>query len=162
MPNEGKKPPWVYVDEKPTTDNAYFENITRCIFQAGLSWKLIATKWPNFKKAFDDFNIIKISAYGSDKIKSLSENPDIIRNKQKINATIQNARAFLRIVEEYCSFKEWLDSLDKSNNYRMVVKSLSSRFKRVGTSTAHIFLWSVGEPIAYDPSVHTRKPSKIV
>ena len=161
MPSEGKKPPWVYVNEKPTTDKAYFENLTRCIFQAGLSWKLMASKWSNFKIAFDDF-IVKVSAYGLDKIKRLSENPDIIRNKQKINATIQNAREFLRIAEEYGSFKEWLDSLDKSNNYRMVVKNLSSRLKRIGPSTAHIFLWSVGEPIAYDSRVFTRKPTTIV
>jgi len=155
MPEGMKLPDWVYKDTKPTTDKEYFENLTRCIFQAGLSWQLVSRKWPRARNG-------KIAAYGADDIKRLSEDAAIIRNKQKIVATIENAREFERIAQEHGSFKEWLDSLDKSNNYDRVVKSLKSRLKRVGPSTAHIFLWSVGEPIKHDPSVHTREPTKIV
>ena len=160
---EGMKPPdWVYKDAKPTTDREYFENLTRCIFQAGLSWQLVSRKWPGFQTAFDDFDTSKVAAYGADDIKRLSEDTAIIRNKQKIVATIENAREFERIARENGSFKEWLDTQDKSNNYDRVVKSLRSNLKRVGPSTAHIFLWSVGELIKHDPSVHTREPTKIV
>ena len=162
MPEGMKLPDWVYKDTKPATDREYFENLSRCIFQAGLSWQLVSRKWPGFRAAFDGFDIVKVAAFGSEDIKRLSKDSTIIRNKQKIVATIENARAFERIAQEHGSFKEWLDSQDKSNNYDRVVKSLRSNLKRVGPSTAHIFLWSVGEPIRHDPTVHTREPTKIV
>jgi len=76
-------------------------------------------------------------------------------------ATLHNAEEFKRIAEEFGSFQKWLDGLDKGNNYDYVVKRLKSRFKRVGPSTAHIFLWSVGEPIKWDESIHSRRPSQL-
>ncbi len=103
-----------------------------------------------------------MAAYGVEDIKRLSEDPGIIRNKQKILATIHNAREFERIAQEHGSFQAWLDSLDKAHNYDAAVKRLRSRLKRVGPSTAHIFLWSVGEEIKYDPTVYTRQPTRIV
>ena len=162
MPEERELPGWVYTETRPETDREYFENLTRCIFQAGLSWQLMAKKWPNFKEAFDGFDIGKVAAYGADDIGRLSRDPGIIRNRQKIVATIHNARELERIAQEHGSFQAWLDSIDKAHNYDRVVKSLRSRLKRVGPSTAHIFLWSVGEKIEYDPTVHTRRPTKIV
>ena len=155
-------PDWVYTDKRPETDTEYFENMTRCIFQAGLSWQLISNKWPNFQKAFYSFKISKIAGFGAKDITRLSNDTGIIRNKRKINATIHNAREFERIIKKYEGFQSWLDSLDKSNNYNPVVKHLKSRFKHVGPSTAHIFLWSVGEPIKYDESIHSRPPRTIV
>ena len=157
-----KPPDWVYTDKRPATDREYLENLTRCIFQAGLSWQLMAIKWPGFRRAFEGFDVTRVAAYGADDIARLSEDPGIIRNREKILAAIHNAREFERIAQEQGGFKAWLDSIDRSHNYDLVVKRLGSRFKRVGPGTAHIFLWSVGEPIEYDPTVHTRKPTKIV
>jgi len=157
-------PQWVYRDRKPGDDRAYFENLTRIVFEAGMSWRIIANKWPNFPPAFSGFDIdeVEVAAYGAEDIKRLNGDSSIIRNKQKILATLHNAREFHRIRRDHGSFKEWLESLDKSNNYDRVVKALRSRMKRVGPGTAHIFLWSVGEPITYDPSVHARRPKEIV
>jgi DNA-3-methyladenine glycosylase I len=155
-------PPWVYRDRKPEDDRTYFENLTRILFEAGMSWRIIANKWPNFPPAFSCFNIDEVAAYGAEDIKRLNGDASIIRNKQKILATLHNAREFQRIRRDHGGFKAWLESLEKSNNYYGVVKTLRSRMKRVGTSTAHIFLWSVGEPITYDPSVHARRPKEIV
>ena len=161
MPEE-KPPDWVYRGSRPKTDKKYFENLTRCVFQAGLSWQLMASKWPCFRRAFDGFDIGKVAAYGAEDIARLSGDPGIIRNKDKIVATIHNTREFERIAQEHGGFQNWLDSIDRSHNYDLVVKLLRSWLKRVGPGTAHIFLWSVGEPIEYDPTVHTRKPTKIV
>lgn len=155
-------PPWVYRDRKPEDDRTYFENLTRIVFEAGMSWRIIANKWPNFPPAFSGFDIDRVAAYGAEDIKRLNGDASIIRNKRKILATLHNAREFQRIRRDYGSFKAWLESLDKSNNYDMVVKTLRSRMKRVGPGTAHIFLWSVGEPITYDPGVHARRPREIV
>jgi DNA-3-methyladenine glycosylase I len=131
MTEEMKPPDWVYKDKRPTTDTEYFKNLTRCIFQAGLSWQLMSRKWPNFEKAFHQFDIAKIAAYGAEDIRRLSEDTTIIRNKQKIVATIQNAREFERIAREHGSFQSWLDTIDKSHNYDRVVKSLRSRLRPV-------------------------------
>ena len=162
MPPGQKLPNWIYKDRRPESDVEYFSNMTRCIFQGGLNWVMIANKWPNFLKAFDGFDIDKVAAYGLDDQDRLKNDAGIIRNKQKIMATINNAEEFQRIIREHGSFQKWLDSLDKGSNYDYVAKRLKSKFKRVGTSTAHIFLWSVGEHIEYDESVHSRRPTKIV
>ena len=122
---------------------------------------MIADKWPNFKAAFDDFDIDKVASYGVEDQERLQNDKGIIRNKQKIAATIYNAEQFRLIAKENGSFKKWFDGLDKGNNYDYVVKRLKSRFKRVGPGTAHIFLWSVGEPIKWDESIHSRRPSKL-
>jgi DNA-3-methyladenine glycosylase I len=162
MPEERTLPKWVYKGRRPSSDNAYFENMSRCVFQAGLSWRLIADKWPNFQRAFDDFDVRKVAGYGPDDIARLGQDAGIIRNKPKILATIGNAREFERVAAEAGSFQGWLDGIDEANNYDLVVKRLMARFMRVGPSTAHIFLWSVGEPIEYEPGVFTRKPREIV
>jgi DNA-3-methyladenine glycosylase I len=161
MTEERTIPDWVFQDKHPTKDKEYFENLTRCIFQGGLNWVMIADKWPNFKAAFDDFDIDKVAGYGVEDQERLQNDKGIIRNKQKIAATIYNAEQFRLIAKEHGSFKRWFDGLDKGNNYDYVVKRLKSRFKRVGPGTAHIFLWSVGEPIQWDESVHSRRPSKL-
>ncbi|MBN2336353.1 DNA-3-methyladenine glycosylase I [Candidatus Bathyarchaeota archaeon] len=162
MPESRKPPEWVYKDRRPGTDREYFENMTRCIFQGGLNWRMIANKWPSFREAFDGFDVDKVAEYGVDDIARLREDEGIIRNRQKIMATIENAEEFRRIASEHGSFQRWLDGIDKSNNYSFVAKRLKSRFKRIGVSTAHIFLWSVGEPIEYEPDLHRRRPKEIV
>jgi DNA-3-methyladenine glycosylase I len=162
MSEERTPPKWVYKGRRPASDDAYFENMSRCVFQAGLSWRLMADRWPNFQRAFDGFQVRKVAVYGADGIRRLSEDSGIIRNRAKIVATVENAREFERVVAEAGSFQMWLDGMDKSNNYDLVVKRLKARFRRVGLSTAHIFLWSVGEPIEYVPQVFARQPKEIV
>ena len=58
MPKDNSRTGWFFRDgEVPPNDDAYFENMTRCVFQAGLTWKLIADRWPNFEEAFKGFDI---------------------------------------------------------------------------------------------------------
>jgi DNA-3-methyladenine glycosylase I len=137
----------MYRGRFPDSDSAYFENLTRCIFQAGLNWRVIESKWSNFQKAFDGFDLNKISSYGDEDVKRLLSDSGIVRNRKKISATIHNAREFKRLAEEHGGFRRWLSGFDKSSNYKKVVKQLQASFKHVGPSTAHIFLYSVGEDI---------------
>ena len=78
----------------PPTDDAYFENMTRVIFQAGLSWRLIERKWPNFQEAFESFSIDKIARFGDDDVERLMADEGIVRNRKKILATIYNQHNF--------------------------------------------------------------------
>jgi len=150
MSRESWSPPkWMYRGRRPPNDDAYFENMTRVIFQAGLSWKMIDQKWPNFLKAFENFSIDKVSRFKNSDVEQLLKNEGIVRNRAKIAATIHNATEFKKIKEKPGSFKSYLDSLDKSNKYALVIKELGKRFQRLGPSSARIFLFTVGEDVRH-------------
>jgi len=142
-----RPPGWMYRDRRPTSDDAYYENMTRVIFLAGLSWRMIDEKWPNFKKAFNNFSIAEVVKFDEEDIKRLMSDGGIVRNRAKITAAINNAKQFQNIKREHGSFQSYLDSLDKSNNYALVIKELGKKFSRLGPSSARIFLYSVAEDI---------------
>ena len=98
--NEWGKP--VYDDE------TIFEFLILETFQAGLSWYTVLAKRENFRKAFDNFDFIKIANYSEDKMAKLAEDTGIIRNKLKIKATVTNAKAFLKVQEEFGSFSKYI------------------------------------------------------
>ena len=85
-----------------------FEMLILESFQAGLSWECVLNKREAFRKAFDGFSAEKIATYDDDKITELQNNKDIIRNKLKIRAAVNNAKIFLEIQKEYGSFREYL------------------------------------------------------
>ena len=148
MSEEGWDPPeWMYRGRRPPNDDACFENMTRVIFLAGLSWKIIDKKWPNFKKTFKNFSIDEVAKFGEDDMARLMSDAGIVRNRAKIIATINNAKQFQNIRKDYGSFQSYLDSLDKSKNYALVIKELGKKFSRLGPSSTRIFLFSVGENI---------------
>lgn len=137
----------MYRNRRPASDDAYFENMTRVIFMAGLSWKTIGKKWSGFKKAFDTFSVDKVANFNEEKIQQLMNDASIVRNRAKIIATINNAKRFQNIKKEYGSFQRYMDSMDKTSNYALVIKDLGKKFSRIGPSSARIFLYSVGEEI---------------
>ena len=137
------------MDKRATSDSAYFENMCRIIFQAGLNWSVIDKKWPTTQKAFDKFSTKKVSGYTDSDVARLMKDEGIVRNKGKISAIIENAKEFEKIRKEYGSFQTYLDKLDKSHNYSLVIKDLSARFKWLGPSSASIFLYTVGEKIKH-------------
>jgi len=142
-------PKWMYKDKRPPNDDAYFENMTRVIFLAGLSWKMIDQKWPNFKKAFKNFSVAEVAKFSDSDVKQLIGDAGIVRNRAKIAAVVYNAKRFQDVKKEHGSFRSFLDSLDKSNNYASVIKELGKRFQRLGPSSARIFLYTVGEDIKH-------------
>lgn len=89
-------------------ENYLFEMLVLESFQAGLSWECILNKRKAFAQAFDNFDIDKIINYDEAKINSLLNNKDIVRNKLKINATINNALIFKTIEKEKGSFKNYI------------------------------------------------------
>jgi DNA-3-methyladenine glycosylase I len=89
-------------------DQALYAKLVLDGMQAGLSWLTILRKRDNFYAAFDDFDIHTVANYGPDKIDNLLQDAGIIRNRQKINAAIKNARGTLTIQEEFGSFNDYL------------------------------------------------------
>lgn len=94
---------------KPIHDDyKLFEFLTLEAFQAGLSWITILKKRENFRKAFDEFDFNKIAIYDDHKIAELLSDAGIIRNKQKIHAAVNNAKAFIRVRDDFGSFDAYI------------------------------------------------------
>lgn len=89
-------------------DQKLFEMLILEGFQAGLSWITILKKREAFRRAFDGFDPAVIAGYGPEKLEALMADPDIVRNRRKIQSAIQNAKAFLAVQEEYGSFDRYL------------------------------------------------------
>jgi len=98
--NEWGKP--VYDDE------TIFEFLILETFQAGLSWYTVLAKRENFRKAFDNFDLLKVANYSEEKMATLAEDTGIIRNKLKIKATVTNAQAFIKVQEEFGTFSKYI------------------------------------------------------
>ena len=125
-------------------------------FQAGLSWECVLNKRKYFKKAYDDFDINKIILYDNYKIIELMNNKNIIRNKLKIKASIENSKIFKNIIDIYGSFYNYLKLFtnekiiyenDKTTNELsdLISKDLKKRgMKFVGSITIYSFLQAIG------------------
>ncbi len=90
------------------SDKKQFEFLILEGMQAGLSWRTILNKRENFRKAFDNFDYNKIAKYNKRKINTLMIDAGIIRNKQKIEAAITNAKAFIKVREEFGTFSKYI------------------------------------------------------
>jgi DNA-3-methyladenine glycosylase I len=89
-------------------DRRLFEMLILEGAQAGLSWSTILQKRENYRRAFDNFEVYRIANYDAQKIEELLANPGIVRNRRKIEATFQNARAFLAVQQEFGSFDAYI------------------------------------------------------
>jgi len=88
-------------------DKKLFEFLILEGAQAGLSWITVLKKRENYRKAFDGFDVEKVARYTNKKIESLLQNPGIIRNRLKVESAVKNAKAFIKVVEEFGSFSDY-------------------------------------------------------
>jgi DNA-3-methyladenine glycosylase I len=130
-------------------DNALFARLILEINQAGLSWETILKKKDNFFKAFDDFDIEKVSRYTEKRVTRLLQDAGIIRNRLKIEATIHNAKQIKAIQKEFGSFKNWLDHHHPKTKDEWV-KLFKQNFRFTGGEIVNEFLVSTG----YLPGAH--------
>ncbi|AKP67319.1 DNA-3-methyladenine glycosylase I [Companilactobacillus ginsenosidimutans] len=94
---------------KPSHDERYFfEMLTLELSQAGLSWSTVIKRRQGYREAFSDFDIDKVAKYDDDKIAELLQNPAIIRNKLKVNATVNNARQIVEMHNNGKSFADYI------------------------------------------------------
>ena len=143
-------------------DRVLFEFIVLESAQAGLSWYTILRKRENYRRAFDGFDPNVIAQYDNAKIASLLQDAGIVRNRLKINATVQNARSFLAIQKEFGSFDAYLwrfvngktitQAFDQLSDYPTrtaesdaLSKDLKKRgFKFMGTTVCYAYMQAVG------------------
>jgi len=143
-------------------DRKLFELLILEGAQAGLSWLTVLKKRENYRRAFDEFDAEKIAAYDSKRVERLMEDKGIIRNRLKIKAAIENARAFLKVREEWGSFDAYLwqftGGKPKQNSWRTLEevpnktveadamsKDLTRRgFRFVGPTICYAFMQAIG------------------
>jgi DNA-3-methyladenine glycosylase I len=143
-------------------DHTLFEFLVLEGAQAGLSWETILKKRDNYREAFDHFDPAIVAKYGQRKLPGLLSNPGIIRNRLKINAAIQNAKAFLAVQREFGTFDKYIwgfvGQRTKQNAWKSLAevpahtvesnamsKDLKQRgFSFVGSTICYAFMQAVG------------------
>lgn len=143
-------------------DKYLFEMLILESFQAGLSWECVLNKRENFRKAFDYFDIEKICMYEKEKIQELLNNNNIIRNKLKIKAAINNSKIFKNIQKDYGTFYNYLRQftgdkviyeIDKTTNELSdkISKDLKRKgMKFVGSTIIYSYLQAIGVIYSHD------------
>ena len=137
-------------------DQKLYEMFLLETFQAGLSWITILHKREAFKEAYEDFDIDKVIEFDEEKVEQLRNNPNIIRNKLKIKASISNAKIFKSIQEEYQTFYNYLCTFthgkiiyETGKTTSTLSDSISNDLKKrgmkfVGSTIIYSFLQAIG------------------
>jgi 3-methyladenine DNA glycosylase Tag len=113
--------------------------MTRCVFNAGFNWKVIDAKWEGFEAAFEGFDPAKLAFFGDEMMSELVSDARIVRNGQKIRATIDNARMVARIEQEEGGFGKFLTSWPGDDQVGLMTE-LNKRGSRLGGATGQYFL----------------------
>ena len=162
-----KNPKYIEYHDKewcrPNFEDKYlYEMLILESFQAGLSWECVLNKREYFEEAYDNFDIDKVIKYDNKKIESLLGNKNIIRNKLKIMASINNSKIFKEIVNEYGSFYKYLNTFvkdriiyetDKTTNdlSDKISEDLKKReMKFVGSTIIYSYLQAIGVIYSHD------------
>lgn len=143
-------------------DRLLFEMLTLEGAQAGLSWSTVLNKREGYRKAFDNFDWDIIINYSEEKIEKLILDRSIVRNKLKIKSVVSNAKAFIKVQEEFGSFDAFIWSFTErkviQNNWKehthipvktelsdIISKDLKKRgFKFIGTTICYAYLQAIG------------------
>ena len=154
----------------PNFDDKYlYEMLILESFQAGLSWECVLNKRESFRKAYDNFELDKVISYDENKVCELLNNKDIIRNKRKITASINNSKIFKSITCEYGSFYNYLKNFtgdriiyetDRTTNdlSDAISKDLQNRgMKFVGSVIIYSYLQAIGIIYSHDKDCYLHK-----
>lgn len=150
-------------------DKYLFEMLILESFQAGLSWECVLNKRDSFRQAYDDFDLEKVCNYDEKKKQELISNAEIIRNKLKVNASVNNAKIFRDIKNEFGTFYNYLKTFTNCEIYYEVgltsselsdkiSKDLKKRgMKFVGTMIIYSYLQAVGIINSHDKDCFMHK-----
>jgi DNA-3-methyladenine glycosylase I len=145
MPGEPPRP------RRPKDLAGYLEALSRPVFQAGMSWRVIDAKWEGIREAFAGFEPRVVADFDTHDVERLLADPRVVRSRAKIEATIDNAQAILELDVEHRGFARYLRSLGPFDD---AVADLKRQFRYIGDSGAYHFLYAVGQPVpSYADSV---------
>lgn len=122
----------------------YLAVMSKAVFQAGVSWASIDSRWLEFEKAFDGFEPSKVSAFDEAKVEAIMGNSKLLKTERKVRATIKNAGTLLALDTQYGGFKKYLQSF---KSYAELSEDLCAKFSHLGELSAYYFLFRVGEGV---------------
>jgi 3-methyladenine DNA glycosylase Tag len=152
---KGSPPP----RKRPADLAGYLEALSRPVFQAGMSWRVVDSKWSGIRKAFRAFDPKTVAGFGPKQIDHLMENEAVIRSRPKIEAVVDNAQTLLELDAEHGGFKHYLKA---HADAATLAKDLQRQFRFIGQTGAYTFLYMVGEPMPpHDqwPMAKSRRPT---
>ena len=120
-------------------DDRYLSEMAQAVFSAGFSWKVIRSKWPGFEAAFHGFDPHRVAFYADEDMDRLLADKAIVRNGQKIRATIENARFIVETRKQHDSFGAFLANWPKDDQAGLLAH-LAKHGSRLGGATAQYFL----------------------
>ena len=129
---------------KPKVLGDYLEVMTKAVFQAGMSWRVIEAKWDGFREAFVGFDADKVARFTPDDVDRLAQDTRIVRNRRKIQATVDNAVEMVELDREYKGFRNFLRS---HGSFEETVADLKGHFGFLGDMGSYYFLHVVGEKV---------------
>lgn len=139
MPEQGP-PPQV----KPQSLGDYLEVMSKAVFQSGISWRVVESKWPGIRDAFRGFDAQAVAHLSPDDLDALSRDTRVIRNRRKLEAIVSNASRMLELEAQHGTFRDYLRS---HGGFEATVASLRREFKFLGEMGCYYFLYVVGEKV---------------
>ena len=128
----------------PRSPGDYLEIMSKVVFQSGMSYKIVDSKWPGIREAFHGFEIDKVAAMTPSEVDQLTENAQVIRNRRKLEAVVSNAQTLLDLDSEFGGFQKYLRS---HGDFPSLVKDLRKQFKFLGEMGCYYYLHVVGEEV---------------
>ena len=125
-------------------DDTLFEVMSLQVFQAGLTWRMILNKRDGFRSAFSNWSIKTVAGFGPAEVEALRHDTGIIRNRLKIQATVENARTVLALQSEHGSFCNWFYNELEGTEYPALQKTLRGAFKFMGPEISRMWLMASG------------------
>jgi 3-methyladenine DNA glycosylase Tag len=136
----------------------YLDVLTKAVFQSGISWRVVEAKWPSTREALHQFDPQRLADLTPVDVDRLAEDTRLVRNRRKIEATIENAQTMLDLDREYKGFGRYLKSF---SDFDAVSADLVKRFKFLGATGAYYFLWVVGEEVPpHEDWMATHQPKR--
>lgn len=129
---------------EPASLADYFEVMTRAVFQAGVSWKQIATHWDAYREAFSNFDPVRVAGYDDLDIERVLQTPGVLRMPRKVRAVIADAAAMLEADREHGSFEKYLHLFP---SYEALAKDIKRRFTLMGDMNVWYFLFRTSQAV---------------
>ncbi len=122
----------------------YLEVMSKSVFQTGLSWRVVESKWPGIRSALRDFDAYDVADLRDEDVDALVQDTRVIRNRRKLEAIVGNANRMVQLEREHGSFKNYLRS---HTDFDATVKAMRKDFKFLGEMGCYHFLYVVGEDV---------------
>jgi 3-methyladenine DNA glycosylase Tag len=122
----------------------YLDVMGKAMFQSGISWRVVESKWPGTREALQDFDPRIIATLTDANLDELAKDTRLIRNRRKLAALVDNARRMLELEEEHGSFQDYIRS---HGGFEETLKDIRKQFRYMGDVGTFYFLWVVGEDV---------------